>query len=324
MRSILAAVSMSFLLGSHAFAYDVNGWQISRFPEGKPATGCLMGANYQDGTRLSIIVFKDYSWGLALSNNTWTLRKDGSTDVAAYVDNRLIAGGKASHMSTTVAMLPLKGASPYRALQAGHRLDIQTPHGKLNFALTGTGKAMDAVLSCVNALQPAPATPPPVAASDFQLVPAAESTALVANLLTAAGITGYKLDPPKESDSRIFFTLGDGTAGYFLAARGSNTKNADEYAGVVISNRSNGCKGEFLSGKQAVPSVDGSVVRKVVTTCRVGADAVITETTIIRRPNGFLVELTHAGGAPTSLNANEQGGDRAAVINAAMISTSLR
>jgi hypothetical protein len=324
MRSILAATFLSLLFGSQALAYDLNGWQISRFPDNASATGCLMGGNYRDGTRLSIIVFKDYSWALALANKTWTLRKDGSTDVAAFVDNRLIASGKASHTSTTVAILPLKGASPYRALQAGRRLDIQTPYGKLNFALTGTSRAMDAVLACVKALQPTPPPPPPVAASDFQLVPAAEATALVANLLTTAGITGYRLDPPKQSDSRIFFTLADGTVGYFLAARGSNTKNADEYAGVVISNRSNACKGEFLSGKQAVPSVDGSVVRKIVTTCRVGADAVITETTVIRRPNGFLVELSQAGGTPTALNAGEKGGDRAAVVNAAMTSASLR
>jgi hypothetical protein len=39
---------------------------------------------------------------------------------------------------------------------------------------------------------------------------------------------------------------------------------------------------QCISGKQPTPSIDGSVVREVVTTCRTGETAVATEAKIVR------------------------------------------
>ena len=304
-----------------AYSANVEGWDVRHFEvANKPPTACIMGATFQDGTRFSIIIFNDYSWALGLANKEWKLRKGGATDVAAYVDGQFITSGKAEHLTNDIAVLNLTGAETYRALQKGQRLDLQTPYGRLNFALKGSGKAMYALLDCVKTLQPAPSTPAQSADRDFQMVPLAEATVVLTNLLNAAGIRGWHLRSPKEGDHAVSFGLAGGSIGFFRAARG-RTATADDYAGYVLRKWSELCKGKFMSGKQSVPSVDGSVVRKIATTCHGdgGERDTATETTIVRQPNGFLMELTQVMAIDSS--AMPHGSDKQdheAIVNAAM------
>jgi hypothetical protein len=312
-----------------AMAYDrvsVEGWEITYFPESGTPTGCIMGADFQDGTRVSIVLTAQYEWALGLGNNRWNLTKDAVTDVAAYVDGQFIASGKAIRVNGSIALLPLTGSAPFRALQKGQGLDLQTPYGNLKFALQGTGKAMYALLDCVKSLQPRQPTPGPSATNDFQMVPQAEAVVILTNLLNAAGIRSYRLEPPKPDSPSVHFTLGDGTGGTFVAARGLGTKNADDYAAHAIGKRSKICSGQFMSGKESIPSVDGSVVRKVVTTCRTGDRHFATETTIIRQPNGFLMDLSQfmLASSGASLSDGGTNHDHQALINAALRIRDLR
>jgi hypothetical protein len=80
---------------------------------------------------------------------------------------------------------------------------------------------------------------------------------------------------------------------------GSGT-NADDYTAIVIGKHSSYCKGDFMSGKQSVPSV---VVRIVTMTCRQGDSALVTEAAIIRRANGLLMVLSQI--FPLSVNSSK-------------------
>jgi hypothetical protein len=199
-------------------------------------------------------------------------------------------------------------------------LDLQTPLGNLSFSLEGTAKAMAAVLDCVQALN---RTSTSVASThqeqrDFYPVQAAEATVLLANLLNAAGIRDYELLPPTKNSPVVTFKLSDGTLGLMAAARG-RTKSADDYASFVISNYSGLCKGSFLSGKEVVPSTDGTVIRKLTSMCNEDGKALVTETTVIRRPDGFLIEISQTfpdGG--TGLQELPKEGQRGAIVDAAM------
>ena len=316
MRLLLATAMLLMSAGaSLAYKMNVEHWEIRYFPEVNP-TGCIMGGNYVDGTRLSVIVTTQYEWALSLSNPSWNLLKDSSADVALYVDGRPIGNSKATNYDRTIVVVPLTSAEPYRSLQSGQRLDVQYATGNLNFALSGITKAMYALLDCVKTLSPPPTD------QDYQIVTQGEAAVMLTNLFNTAGTRGYRLTPPKPTDGWIEFGLADGTIGYFRAARGLGTKSADDFAGYVISRWSALCKGDFLSGKQSVPSSDGSVVRKVVTTCRADGKEIVSETTIVRQVSGFLLELTQL---PPISTAAAKGGaaqnedrDRAALVNAAM------
>lgn len=151
------------------------------------------------------------------------------------------------------------------------------------------------------------------------MVPPAEGAILLTNLLNAAGAVGYKIEVPKPDDTAVGFELANGSYGMLAAARG-NTKSADEFAGLLIGNFADACKGEFLSGKQSLPSTDGSVVRKVVTTCRSNGAENVTETTVIRRSSGFLLALSQSvpPSVGTATAPTPEDRERGALVDAAM------
>ena len=315
---LLAAIFL--LLPIQANALTVEGWKVETYPANGTPTGCGMRTTYQDYTVFTLLVTREYTWAIALENASWNLADSGTTEVALYVDSRFTAGGKAHHISTKSALFPLSGVEPYKALQRGYRLDIQTPAGALNFSLKGTSKAMTAVLDCVRLLnRSTPQAPPQAASADFSQVPVTEATVMLANLLNAAGLKDYNINPPTPKSHAVSYTLADGTIGSLVAARGRDTVSADEYAGSTISQLSGLCTGDFLSGKETVPSTDGTVIRKVKSVCRADGTGVVTETTILRRPDGLLVRLSQFFSESVN-QLKEDGGetDRGNVMDAAL------
>lgn len=326
MRLLLTTTAiLAGLLSAHAA--QVGNWSITYSPDSNNPNGCIMTADYESGTRVALIVTKSYEWALGFANPAWNQKEDDVTDVAAYVDGRFIASGKAIAISSQIAALPLGGAEAFKALQAGRGLVIRTPRGELSFSLQGTARAMRTVIDCVNSIQsttkqagPAP-TQSADSPSNFELVPAGEATAILTNLLSAASLSGFKLVPPKEGGGAVLFTLADGTRGQFLAARGLGTVTADEYAGRIIESQSKKCTGNYLSGKQAVPSTDGSVVRKIITSCEEGgAPPVVMETTIIRQQSGFLMDIAQItpDGAVSGVDDSPVAAHGPALIDAAI------
>lgn len=320
MRPLLAAAAL-LLSATCGLAYkaDVDGWAIGNVATTDPVfVGCVMSRSYQDQTRLSILVSTQYEWAIGAANETWNMQKAAITDFAVHIDGKFVASGKATSLDEKAIVLPISGAGPYRALQAGKRLALQTPYANLSYLLVGTGNAMIAILDCVKTLQPQQIIQkPPSPAEAAQVVPLAEAMASLVNIFNAAGIVGYRIDPPQQDATSVLFGLADGTRGLFRAMRGLGTANADEYAGYIIRQLTDICQGgQFFAGKESVPSTDGAVIRKVVSTCRaVSGDATVTEISIVRRASGFLTELTQI--IPAS-SAKRDELNRASLVDAAL------
>ena len=137
-------------------------------------------------------------------------------------------------------------------------------------------------------------------------------------ILDDSKTVGYRIDPPKQGSAIITFAVGDGTLGAFVAARGRDTKDAETYASGVIARWASSCGGEFLSGKQPVPSTNGSVIRKITTTCREQASSFVTETVVVRQQNGFLLELAQTYPANSELPKGEGSRKRGALTDAVL------
>lgn len=308
-RTALAIAACLFSIPAQAQSINVAGWDVAPIAEGSAGSGCMMAADYDGGTRVGLVMFRDYSWGITLYNASWRLTEGSKVKVEAYVDNRPLASGTADIVAPNLALLELQGASAYQALQAGHKLELYTNVGEVRLRLTGTGKAMSAVLSCVGRINE---QQPKVDARSSNpekgiAVSHAEAAVMVANIFNAASVHDYKLLPPSNGkDGLILFTLSDGSSGAFFAFKGRGTPSADDAVGAVISNGATDCKGDFLSGKQSLPSTDGSVIRKVVATCRSQGTATVTETTIIRRETGFLLTFQHT--SPEQIGVSDANG----------------
>lgn len=320
----LLALGLNSLVASPAFALKVGDWDVVAYPSSGAKNGCIMTGTYQDNTKFSVMVTKEYKWGIGFFNGSWKLAPDGSTPATLIIDGVTVTSGTAKHLGKDLAYLPLGGSAAYTALQKGYSLDVVTPIGKLNFQLSGTARAMAAVLECVDLVNgKTPSTPlsPPAsqpAAATFQLVSQAESLVLLTNLLNASGVAGYRLERPAADSNAARFTLPDGSEGRLIAARG-NTKSADDYANVLIETLSKDCKGDFVSGRQNLPTTDGSVARKVVSTCKTGQNVKVTESTVLRYASGYLMNLSLT--LPENIQALEAGAygkDRKSLTDAVM------
>ena len=313
--------------------YEKDGWIGVVLTTDQKALGCAARTSLEQVSlfgrspsqmSLAIAQSRDLKWVVVFG-------RPGGFHRHMRWDMELIVDGKSVHRGTAVVdqagLAILQPPLPERAISAlagGDQLEVITVRGRFAYSLRGSADAIDATAKCTATLN-APVGPPTGSLPnlpEFRVLTAAEFAGMLGQILDAAGLKNYRFDPLKGEGSWVTFTLADGTFGRFAAALGSGT-NADAYTAIVIGKLSSHCKGDFISGKQSIPSVDGSVVRIVTTTCRQGDNAVVTETAIIRHGNGLLMELSQISALSVS-SSKPSPGDVASKNHAALVQAALQ
>jgi hypothetical protein len=326
MRYLYALTALlASTMASPAYNGSVAGWLIHNIATKDPLTrvGCEMKRDFQNRTKLSIIVSTQYEWTIGVADEAWNRQKGEVVDIAVRVDGKLVANAKATYLNAKLAVLPLSAAGSYRTLEEGQRLELETskPSHNLTFQLAGAPDAMYAVLDCIKTLLPHPPKAKSGPGQNAQIVSANDVMRMLVTAFQAAGVQNYRLNPSAQQNGQISqsitFDLPGGTSGMLLALRGSGTANADQYARHVIGNLSDVCKGKFLSGMESVPTADGSVARKVVSTCRAANGfTLVAEVNITRRSDGFLTEFTQFSSGDAAKSADDR--NRARLVDAVM------
>jgi hypothetical protein len=250
-----------------------------------------------------------------IGNPSWQLTPKTKFEGVIVVDRGALIPVTGEVIDRDLVVIPLATtAHVVDNMRRGRVMELVIGQTRIPFALDGTALAIPKLVQCA---QVASGSAPQQAAAQFRVLTNAEAMVRLVNLLNAAGATGYRLEPPAPKDSAARVTMSDGSIGYLLAAIG-DTKSADDYANDAVGRLSKSCKGEFLSGKQPVATNDGTVVRKVVGTCRTGNDVVGVESTILRRPDGFLMEFSLSVPSSVSLVGDEHSKTRSAITEAAL------
>ena len=313
---LTCGIALAMTGSAAAETFTHGSWQ------GKPLYGqdgkferCSMIAAYKSGHRLLFDVDRQISWRMWIGNPTWQLTPKSKFEGMIVVDKGALIPISGEVIDRDLVVIPLATtAHVVDNMRRGRVMELVVGQTRIPFALEGTGQAIPKLVHCVKV---ASGSPPQPTAAQFRLLTNAEAMVRLVNLLNAAGATGYRLEPPQPNDSAARVTMADGSIGYLLAAIG-DTKSGDDYANDAIGRLSKGCKGEFLSGKQPVATNDGTVVRKVVGTCRTGNDAVAVESTVLRRSDGFLMEFSLSVPASVSLIGDEHSKTRSAITEAAL------
>ena len=319
------AVLLASAAPSLAYNASVAGWRIQNIATKDPLTlvGCEMKRDFQNRTKLSIILSTQYEWTIGVGDEAWNRQKGEKVDISVRVDGKILATGKATYLNAKTAVLPLSAAGSYRALQAGQRLELETSKlsHNLDFQLGGATDAMFAALNCVKTLLSHPVKTTPEPGKNAQIVSANDVMRMLVGALQLAGVKNYRLNPSAQQNGQISqsitFDLPGGTSGMLQALRGSGTATADQYARHVIGNLFDVCKGKFLVGTETIPTADGSVVRKIVSTCRADSGfTLVAEVNITRRSDGFLTEFTQFSSGDAANSDNDLS--RARLVDAVM------
>jgi hypothetical protein len=318
----------SCLASSPALSQKVGGWDVGPM-HGRDGlfTACLMSAKYDSGTTIGVMMNAEGNWGLVFGHPRWRLREGEAITATVNVDGLVVARGAAKILGKDLILMPLQGAGAYAALQAGHAMRVTTSIGAISnraFNLSGTRVGMDAVIECVRtsggtSRQPSPAPPPATSRNQQSPVPAAEAMAMLNNMLAKAGVSGHQFETPK--GNTITWYLPDGRRGSFFAYRNWNAPIDQAISAVTEVARAD-CKGGDLGTmEKAVPTSDGSIVRKIAVACRLaGNDRNITWT-LVRRADGLLLSFTHADQSPA---AGPEDGERSRQLDDRVLQGVLR
>src|SRR5215468_12332060 len=121
MRYLYAlAALLASTTASLAYNVSVAGWLIHNIATKDPLTrvGCEMKRDFQNRTRLSVIVSTQYEWAIGVADEDWNRQKSEVVDIAVRVDGKLVANAKATYLTAKSAVLPLSAAGSYRTLEA--------------------------------------------------------------------------------------------------------------------------------------------------------------------------------------------------------------
>jgi hypothetical protein len=310
MRRVVAggvtALALSLLWGTAAVAqhelyrFKAGGWDGAAYAlEG---TGrfriCTATASYENGTTIIFAVDRNYGWTLTLVNPELRVPTGQSYMVTISVDNDIPTVRTAMAVSAIMAEIKLPATEEvFERFKRGRVLQVtDSTNRSLAFNLTDTSLMLPALLRCAHAnLNPQRGAPTTAANPFVTAAPAksgstgrrrpasyrAEAVAFAANMLGAAGVTGFRiLDESKDSD-RDAIWVAPNTFGSVLI----DAENPPSLiSATTIALDSATCKSKFLSG--AAPPDGNDKILRLFTKCGEGKDAVTVFYFVIPRKAG--------------------------------------
>ncbi len=275
MRLRIAALVLACLLGwsrpspaATVYTVDVAGWAVSALsgPDGRTFSHCGGFATYENGVSLGFMLARDLRWGIGLANPAWSLTTGQAYEVLLNLDSDPPSAAQAAAVSAAGVWIAITESAKDRFIRA-RELHVKTAGTAFNFRLTGTAQLLPALRRCVEAYldQPGkgPSSNPFVAAPGAGMSASpiiqdhrAEATALVANILSRAGISGYRIVDVDESYQHDAYWVAGQLFGGIDVVVG---KTAELIYANSISEDARRCKGKFASG--SIPASEGGWFR---------------------------------------------------------------
>jgi hypothetical protein len=286
---------------------------------------CAGSASYKSGLVVTLIINREYKWGVAFANPAWNLKPGSNLDLAYVVDGGEPRATTAKVASANQALIGFgDDGARFREFSRGHQLRIAAANEVFTFDLTDTAKLLPALLNCVTQqINPAPvmastasaaAAAPSAHGSDFK----AEATVIAANLLSGAGISGFRIAAPDEfpnlkADAVWAAPNVTGTINVMptVAAR-----DLDDIRSMVIGGEAKGCKGMFFSG--SIPDDGKEQLLRVFTTCQVKDTSATIYTLAVPRKAGGIYILRTMTAAGASAEAEKPAKEADAGIRKAV------
>jgi hypothetical protein len=257
--------------------FKVGSWEAGAYSDDglrNKFSHCAGSATYKSGIIVTLIINREYKWGVALANPAWTLKSGANVDLAYVVDGGEPRATTAKVVSNNQVLIGFGDDSArFKEFSRGNQLRVAGAKQVFTFDLTDTAKLLPALLNCVTQqTNPKPvlastttaASAPGTHGSDFK----AEATVIAANLLSQAGITGFRIAAPNEfpdlkADAVWAATNVMGTINVMPTVA---AKDIDDIRSMVIGGDAKSCKGAFFSG--SIPDDGKEQLIRVFTTCQ--------------------------------------------------------
>jgi hypothetical protein len=273
---------------------------------------------------------RNYQWSVAFSSPQFNLPPKENIHVQIGIDGEppsMVTGYSITNQLFNIPLAP--NAALFGKFRQGSSLQLTHSEssrnygiGSTTFALTGTAKLLPSLLECVKtALKPTPMQPAPAPAAsspannvaeDYR----AEATAIVANLLSQAGVSGFQILPASRSEAaqKADVTwVANNVSGALLVLQDKTLETPADAAPILIASGAKACKGAFMSG--ALPEEAHGTQARVFTNCRTDKGHMTDYYLTMRRPKGgYYVFVTSSDGSEDPAKETDNN-IRAAVFN---------
>jgi hypothetical protein len=296
-KRVLAAVAMSVAAGVSAGqaapmgnTIKLGNWSGGAYAD--DTTGrfshCAVSSPYRHGVSLFFMVSRDYQWAVAFASpqfNFATSPSPGGADplvlhISLDEGERNEVRGYVLRRDLIKVNLAPTG-DLFKKFMRAALMRLHTHKDTYGFALQDTSRVLPELLRCVrDKLGPMPIQPPGAAQQRASTVPVssgaspqpdlrAEVTALAANLLSEAGVKGFRLLPPSgdPSDKTHVGFAAPAMTGSLLVLLDPAVKRPTDATPRLVALAAERCKGKFMSG--AMPEENGAA--RVFSSCQVGA-----------------------------------------------------
>jgi hypothetical protein len=280
---VAAAVAGSLLFGEQAEGGKLLGretmigsWHAGAYADDQSHrfSFCSAFANY-DGVRVSFMIDSGYQWAVGFSSQSFSFKKGEAVRVGLALDDsaeEIVEGRVVDPALIRITLAPKSDlfrrfmrANVMRlvALDQSYRFDLEDPSELLPFLLKCVHDRLNTPPFQTHG-QPAHPTPGSAAQSGT-LDLRAEVTSLAANLLSEAGVRGFKIAPNAENLNSVVWTSPGGN-GALAVELDPNLKRPSDFTPRLIGWAASKCKGQFISG--AMPEENGAA--RAFSSCQIG------------------------------------------------------
>ena len=111
---------------------------------------CAGSASYKSGVIVTLIINRQYEWGVAFANPAWKLTPGANIDLAYVVDGGAARATTAKAVSANQALIGFGGdGARFKEFSRGYQLRVAAANQVFAFDLTDTAKLLPALLDCV-------------------------------------------------------------------------------------------------------------------------------------------------------------------------------
>lgn len=308
----IGALAIIALIGSAQAApmgnkFKVGSWSGGAYSDDatRRFSHCAISAPYDHGVMLFFLVNREYQWAVAFSSPRFSLRVGQNHRVMISLDNGDADEVQLFGIKRDLARVNLAPNSAlFKKFMRAGTMRLTANDSVYDFILHDTSRALPELLKCVrDRLNPSPLQAQGAAQSrtasitgDSQVDLRAEVTSLAANLLSEAGVRGFRFDPPSQGRSKTDVSwTAPGMSGALLVLLDPAVRRPSDATPRLIALAAERCKGKFASG--AMPEENG--VARTFSSCQVGT----AEPTM-----GFYLTMPRAAGGHYVLLTFPQNG----------------
>ncbi len=318
--------------------FKVRNWDVGTYSDDNGGfKHCAANAEYRNGITVYFSINKNLAWSIGFSHPNWSYEIGDTFNVAFRVDRMDPVSETAKAITTSAVEIALADSGQlFRKFRRGNRLRVATENQIYDFNLNGTDEMLTVLLDCAqqnggqeetpvasNRFAPAPSIPTPRSIPTPASIPRpgssgpppvhdaalkAEATALAANLLSAAKISGFRLLGPSEEaelkgEARWTLPKGVGTIQVFPSM---SKKDEQSLGGMLIAGHARTCKGKFMSG--SLPEDGKPNLVRAFSVCETGdASQRLYHFTMPRDAGGVYVVTTGSRGSEAEIKAMDDG-----------------